>query len=369
MRSLTLLLLVAILALPGSSASQGQKKSPPEQKRECGTVVRPEQVKAELSRKTDTARTLVAPPINAPYYLPLTIHFVRRTNSTGGFTADQLEVAMRNLNEHWQQVGVQFFVHGYIRYIDDDQFFEIGVNSPKLDTLRTIDVVPKTINVYFTNLTRIGGLSSFTGDPVQGILMDIDTTPTNPSLFAHEVGHYLDLYHTHEAEAFGLECPGGDCDDDGDRMCDTPPDPGLKLDDLTGKGYRVDVNCAYDGSFDTSCSGNYAPSTVNIMSYSRPSCIWEFTPQQITKALNTLRNNSDRKQLITNGVRYVSSTAGDSSSCTYDSPCKTIQKAVAASATGYRVYLKPGTYQSANINDKALSYNRWGFEGVVQLVP
>jgi hypothetical protein len=106
------------------------------------------------------------------------------------------------------------------------------------------------------------------------------------------------------------------------------------------------------------------------MSYSRPSCIWEFTPRQITRLLDTLRNNDDRKKLITNGVRYVSSTASDSnSSCTYDSPCKTVGKAVAASSSGYRIYLKPGAYQSANINDKPLSYNRWGFTGAVQLVP
>jgi hypothetical protein len=335
--------------------------------------VRPEQVKAELARKRDATRSLIAPPISAPYYLPLTIHFVHRTNGTGGFTVEQLDVAMRNLNEFWQQGGVQFFVSGDIIHILNDDFFNIPFDSPRLATLRGEQVVPKTINVYFTNLTRIGGLSSFTGDPVQGILLDITTMPTNRSLFAHEVGHYLDLYHTHETEAFGPECPtGGDCDDDGDRMCDTPPDPGLRLDDLTGKGYRVDMNCNYDESVETpsGCSGVYAPSTVNIMSYSRPACIWQFTPRQISKALDTLRNNDDRKKLITNGVRYVSSSASDSnSSCTYDSPCKTIQKAVAASASGYRVFLKPGTYQSANINDKALSYNRWGFEGVVQVVP
>lgn len=381
MRLLSILLLAAMLVLPGSSASQsssetssapqGEKKSQAEQKTECGTVVRPEQVKAELSRKADVTRELAAPPIGSPYYLPLTIHFVRRTNQTGGFTFEQLEVAMRNLNEKWEQVGVQFFILGFIRYVDDDQYFDIGFDSPKLDTLRTIDVVPKTINVYFTNLTRIGGLSSFPGDPIQGILLDIDIVPIHSSLFAHEVGHYFDLYHTHETK-FGVQCPNNDnCGERGDRICDTPADPNLKLDDLSGKDFRVDVNCEYDDSVETppGCTGIYDPPTDNIMSYSRPSCIWRFTAQQISRALNTLRDNDDRKKLITNGVRYVSSTAGDSDSCTYDEPCKTIQKAVAASGPEYRVYVKPGTYGSANINDKSLTYYRWGFTGVVQLVP
>lgn len=39
-------------------------------------------------------------------------------------------------------------------------------------------------------------------------------------LLAHEMGHYLGLYHTFE----GFGCVNNDCTRDGDRVCDTPPD-------------------------------------------------------------------------------------------------------------------------------------------------
>lgn len=39
-------------------------------------------------------------------------------------------------------------------------------------------------------------------------------------LLAHEMGHYLTLYHTFE----GQNCFNNDCTRDGDRVCDTPPD-------------------------------------------------------------------------------------------------------------------------------------------------
>ena len=40
------------------------------------------------------------------------------------------------------------------------------------------------------------------------------------ALLAHEMGHYLGLYHTFE----GLNCANNDCATQGDMVCDTPPD-------------------------------------------------------------------------------------------------------------------------------------------------
>jgi len=45
------------------------------------------------------------------------------------------------------------------------------------------------------------------------------STPGNSAVQIHEVGHYLGLYHT-----FQGGCTNNDCQNEGDRVCDTPPD-------------------------------------------------------------------------------------------------------------------------------------------------
>lgn len=62
-----------------------------------------------------------------------------------------------------------------------------------------------------------GGYAKFPGgDP----LKDGIVVTGFGQLLAHEMGHYLSLYHTFE----GLNCVNNDCTTDGDQVCDTPPD-------------------------------------------------------------------------------------------------------------------------------------------------
>ena len=56
MQSLTAFLLAPILALAVATAPVSQEKSLPEKKRSCGTVISPEQIKAELTRPTELTR-------------------------------------------------------------------------------------------------------------------------------------------------------------------------------------------------------------------------------------------------------------------------------------------------------------------------
>ena len=61
-----------------------------------------------------------------------------------------------------------------------------------------------------------------TGSPYDGIVLEATgwaATPRLPPCLIHEMGYYLGLYHTFEGS-----CPNGDCQQEGDRVCDTPPD-------------------------------------------------------------------------------------------------------------------------------------------------
>jgi len=48
-------------------------------------------------------------------------------------------------------------------------------------------------------------------------------TDTSVYILAHEVGHYLALYHTFEGSQDGICPPNNDCTIDGDQVCDTEP--------------------------------------------------------------------------------------------------------------------------------------------------
>lgn len=100
-------------------------------------------------------------------------------------------------------------------------------------------------------LGNICGRGSFTGQDGQGVLLDIDcmdvigANPDGLETFAHEMGHYFDLLHTHETK-FGVECPSGNnCSTAADLLCDTPADPELLDDNLIS---RVNADCSSDNS-------------------------------------------------------------------------------------------------------------------------
>lgn len=109
------------------------------------------------------------------------------------------------------------------------------------------------------------------------------------TLFAHEMGHYLGLYHTFEGY-----CTNNNCETDGDRVCDTPPD-----------GYPYNPNACSNPNGVNSCStdtlsnysnGFYVRDTtdfgLNFMDYGNSGCANQFTTGQALRmraAINTQR--------------------------------------------------------------------------------
>ncbi len=227
----------------------------------------------------------------APDIVHLSIHVVRRTNGTGGISQAQLDQTIADANQMYAPVGIEFCVPAPIDYIDSTSYYNQISTLAQIDALRNTNRVPNTINCYFTEtLTYSGfnlcGISSFTVNAVQGIVManSCSGVPTNNSTFAHELGHYFDLYHTHET-AFGASCvDGSNCASSGDLLCDTPADPGLNF-------TTVNSACNYVGAETDSCNGdNYNPQERNLMSYSLKYCRDLFTPQQQSRILATLHN-------------------------------------------------------------------------------
>ena len=255
----------------------------------CGTKILPGERPQALAQINAGAYTL--PPAFAgptgPYIVPLTFHVVRTSAGTGGIPQAQLDQAILDANAAFAPANIEFCVAGPIDYIDDD-FFYFSINGTgDINLLRTTNTVPNTINIYFAeNLPGLCGISSFTFSSVQGIAMRNSCTglPSNPSTFAHELGHYFDLFHTHETFQ-GAECVNGsNCATAGDLVCDTPADPRVG-------SSTVSSSCVYTGSATDPCNGSpYNPPVMNLMSYSRKTCRTHFTPGQHARALATLLN-------------------------------------------------------------------------------
>ncbi|MFT6020285.1 MAG: gliding motility-associated-like protein [Flavobacteriales bacterium] len=140
------------------------------------------------------------------------------------------------------------------------------------------------------------------GDPEDGLVVEskwLGGTPGDASVLAHEMGHYLGLYHT-----FQGGCGNNDCLVDGDRVCDTPPDQST-----VGPPCNIDVNSC---STDVNLSDLNNPFTTdqndmfwNYMDYGEWDCYSAFTQGQ-----------ADRMDFFINNVRF--SLTGQS---LCDNPC------------------------------------------------
>ncbi len=221
----------------------------------------------------------------ALYSVGLAFHVVRTTSGTGGISQDQLDQAMLDLADAWAGSNICFYLAEQDT-INNTTYYYID-SEAEGNALRGINSNASLLDCYFVaDVMGYCGMSTFSWYTDQGILYTNSCVgvSSNPSTFPHEIGHYFDLFHTHET-AVGTECPdGSNCDTAGDLVCDTPADPGL------GDG-NVNSSCVYTGSSTIYCNGStrsYNPDPTNMMSYSRKTCRTNFTAGQFTRARATL---------------------------------------------------------------------------------
>lgn len=131
----------------------------------------------------------------------------------------------------------------------------------------------------------VGGYATLppNGGPTDGLVV----AGLGVDLLAHEMGHYLGLYHTFEGGCFN-----NDCTTNGDLVCDTPPDdevlasPSCAAPD---NSCQTDTLSAYsNGSFPVDVPDQIS----NFMDYGNGGCTIQFTQGQADRmraAINTSR--------------------------------------------------------------------------------
>jgi len=143
------------------------------------------------------------------------------------------------------------------------------------------------INIWLVNsipgsVVGYAYMPSAHGTSVDGIIEEaayFGSSNANDVVIAHEMGHYLGLYHTFEGS-----CTNNDCTTDGDRVCDTPPDQST-----AGIACGSTVNsCTTDAL--SGFSTDQPDLTQDYMDYGNLACMKLFTQGQADRMNYFIQN-------------------------------------------------------------------------------
>ncbi len=254
------------------------------------------------SRSTDT------------YTLPVVVHVVHN-NGSENISDDQIEQAISNLNAAFSHTGpyqtkgegfdtkIQFCLanrtpdnqstSGINRVISNLTNMTMETQDEELKNLSRWDP-NQYINIWVVNEitsqsqgTGVAGyayLAGMHGQPVDGMVCEakyFGKSPADDVVFIHEMGHYLNLLHT-----FDGGCTNNLCDQEGDKVCDTPPDQALH-------SACVFNSCGTDKN-DTRSINPFTTDvndmTQNYMDYSPFECQFAFTKGQSERMRLTIEN-------------------------------------------------------------------------------
>ncbi|MCB0668774.1 MAG: hypothetical protein KDC80_23280, partial [Saprospiraceae bacterium] len=230
--------------------------------------------------------------------IPVQFHIIRDDGGSGGPPGGEgglLTELDMYVNPRYAGAGLVFVACAPANIVNSTEFQTLS-DYTEGNTMASMYNVPNVLNIYVVDdPAGLCGWAWFTTDPYDYVVLAYDCA-TNTSTMAHEIGHYFDLFHTHETK-FGDELvDGSNCTTAGDLICDTPADPILF--DAGTMMYKVDLACMYTGTEMDANGQMYMPDPTNLMSYSRKDCRDNFTPLQLAKANYTADNGRSYVNLI-----------------------------------------------------------------------
>ncbi|MBP6311310.1 MAG: PKD domain-containing protein [Flavobacteriales bacterium] len=246
-------------------------------------------------------------------YVPVVVHVMETGTAITAITDDQVRDGIKWLNERYRKVpgtpgdgnGVDINIEFALAVRDPNGNCTNGITRRDMTgnatymangvlsdvsgitdaSLKLLDVWPQTqyYNIWLIseidNNNGGGGIqgyaffSSSHGQPNDGTVMLVNAYKNRDGItLAHELGHAFNVYHTFEGDDGGASCPtNGNCNSDGDLVCDTPPH------------IRSNSDCDFSGT--NACDGGSAISLFknNYMDYSGDACQDMFTAGQNTR--------------------------------------------------------------------------------------
>lgn len=249
---------------------------------------------------------------NGVEWIPIQIHILVRNDGSGATNLPQLQWELDTLNARFGRGNMQFYQCAPINYIKNSALYDSSYSSGKPHScsstspeyiLANANNIANVVNIYLidsSNTSHAHFPSDLTNKCADWIILNKAQMQWY-GVLAHEMGHYLNLFHTfngarkaaereHITRSTTNSCYN--CTTVGDMLCDTQADP-----DTLNSGSWTRPGCVFTMTTrDSLCGlGSFTPWSENIMSYST-TCSHFFTAGQFTRMSASLAS-SDRNYL------------------------------------------------------------------------
>lgn len=213
--------------------------------------------------------------------IPIRICIVRDSSGVTTLDTSLLRKGLVYMNKLFAGSGLEFYVCGNYNYINNTTYY--NVDNTEYEALNNAYGVTNVINFYMVNsINHLGSSAQGVAPTPGGSLWVMMRNNADTTVYAHEMGHFFGLLHTHgySNTTRTLEfVDGSNCRETGDYMCDTPADPMLST--AIVNGANVNAQCLYFGNLKDDHNQVYVPDATNIMSYAPHKCVSHFSAEQL----------------------------------------------------------------------------------------
>jgi gliding motility-associated-like protein len=249
--------------------------------------------------------------VNTIVYIPVVVHIIHNGGAEN-ISNTQVQTAINNINSKFAESNnyqIQFCLAQRDPIGNSTNGITRDVDALTVETMEVDDISLKNINRWpptcYLNIWIVRDINSLSmgsgvigyayfpsahGQNMDGIVIEADyfgISADNDGVGAHEIGHYLGLYHT-----FQNACTNNNCLLDGDQVCDTPPDQ------TTFSACIPSANSCNTDNNDPSVNNPFTSDVSDLsndyMDYSNLSCYTQFTAGQYNRMeffLTTTRNS------------------------------------------------------------------------------